>query len=409
MSNRINIGSIGRHSGRSGSSSVSGSRASRPSFHKRKEWSRLGVSEIIGNLLILAITVTLFTGILYFVSSMPGPQEKVYGDFASTAIVDGSTGYINITHKGGEVLKDYKTNIYLFKNNVPTTLKLANGGITSGSWSPGTTWSNKTTGITSTTVLSIMIVDTEANTVVYSSNLIGGQQAAMTDPIIGDRGLTPSPAYDGTQVQFYARISDPFGNLDKNSVYLNATSLGITAPIKLNYNATLNEFSSGKYTAALKWNGATVLITASDTNGNTPNPVSLLITVLPNPTSNYGPFTNYPGALTNGTYPPNASGGESGGTTGITFYYIRRSSDGAITRDFNVSEGITVEVWSDTLANVAVVNSFYVYQPLLGVNPIYPPHQTWHSDQGRPSRPSGSSSLTSPLPRPRTITRSRYY
>ncbi len=387
MTGRLNLRSVGRPSGRPGSSSGSDSNASKSSFRKRKEWSRLGVSEIIGNLLILAITVTLFTGILYFVSSMPGPQEKVYTDFvASTPVVDNvtHTALVTITHKGGDSLADYKTNIYLFQDNTPRTLKISNSltPILNNLWTPGSTWTYLVTGVYSNTTLSIMVVDTEANTVVYTGNLIGGQQAAMTYPIIGDRGLTPSPVYDGTSVQFYAQISDPYGNLDKDSVYVNATSLGITTAIKLDYNATLNEFISSKYTAALKWTGATVLITASDTNGHK-STASLVLTVLVNPAGGYGPYANYLDYLTNGTFPPDVSGGSSGGSTGITFYYIRRTSDGAITRDFNVSEGITIEVWSDTLVNVASQNSFYVFQPLLGVNPIFPPSSNMAFQSGQ--------------------------
>ena len=35
------------------------------------------VSEIIGNLLILAITVTLFSSVLLFVINMPAPQDQL--------------------------------------------------------------------------------------------------------------------------------------------------------------------------------------------------------------------------------------------------------------------------------------------------------------------------------------------
>ena len=45
--------------------------------------SRSGVSEIIGNLLILAITVSLFSGVLFFVTNMPAPQDQTLSDFSA--------------------------------------------------------------------------------------------------------------------------------------------------------------------------------------------------------------------------------------------------------------------------------------------------------------------------------------
>ena len=51
---------------------------------KRKHWKKHGVSEVVGNLLILGITVTLFSSIMIFVSTMPAPSEEVYTDFASS-------------------------------------------------------------------------------------------------------------------------------------------------------------------------------------------------------------------------------------------------------------------------------------------------------------------------------------
>ena len=56
---------IGRAAVRPGSKSDSAE--SSRIIHKRKAWTRKGVSDIIGNLLILAITVTLFSSILMYV------------------------------------------------------------------------------------------------------------------------------------------------------------------------------------------------------------------------------------------------------------------------------------------------------------------------------------------------------
>jgi len=361
---------IGRAAVRPGSKSDSAE--SSRIIHKRKAWTRKGVSDIIGNLLILAITVTLFSSILMYVSSMPGPSEKVYSDFTSTLDINSDHYYVNITHKGGQVLEDYKTAIYLFIDNTPMTLRIGDGIASATSWDTGVTWSYlNNTVLTSTTSVSVMIVDTAANTVVYTAPLQGGTQAAMTKPIIGNRGMTPTPVYDGNSVRFYAQISDPYGNLDENSVFLNASSIGLSSSIQLTYDSGLNQFISGYYTANIAWDGSTVLVSATDNSGQKAQE-GFTVRVYSNPSGGYGPYSGYLGYLTNGTYPPDASGGEAGGESGITFYYIKRTSDGTITRNFNPGEGVTIELWSDTLANVAGQNTVFLYHPLMGLTPITP-------------------------------------
>lgn len=83
---------------------------------RRKTWkSRNAVSEIIGNMLILAITVIMFSGIFVFVASMDGPAEKVYTDFVGSVETnaDGDVVAIKIINKGGHPLEDRRTAIYL--------------------------------------------------------------------------------------------------------------------------------------------------------------------------------------------------------------------------------------------------------------------------------------------------------
>ncbi len=70
-----------------------------------------------------------------------------------------------------------------------------------------------------------------------------------------------------------------------------------------------------------------------------------------------GPYTNYSSYLTNGTYPPDASGGQAGETqeqAGTTFYYIRRASDDNITQELRPGQQIMIEVYSDKLRNLAL-------------------------------------------------------
>lgn len=237
---------------------------------KKKDWKRHGVSEVVGNILILAITVTLFSSIMYFVTSMPVPNGEVYADFSTNLIYDEQTGMIiNITHIGGQVLKDYRTAIYLFIDGSPRTLKFADGGLGS-EWKPGDTFSYTLSGVGNNTSVSIMIVDVEANSVIFDSILKGHQTTFA--PVIKSRGLIKygtlpgSQYYSGDLVQFYAEVYDYDGDLNYSGVYVNATSIG-SGIIFLSYDSSLGIFVSSPLFAELSWNGKVVTVFASDMAG----------------------------------------------------------------------------------------------------------------------------------------------
>ncbi|MEM0152376.1 MAG: type IV pilin N-terminal domain-containing protein, partial [Thermoplasmata archaeon] len=81
-----------------------------------------GVSEVIGTLLILTITVILFSSVFYYVATMPPPKSQVYASFqASYSINNEGFANITITNVGGESLNANTTNIlFIFTNNSGT-------------------------------------------------------------------------------------------------------------------------------------------------------------------------------------------------------------------------------------------------------------------------------------------------
>lgn len=361
MSRIIQDRATGRRAERS-----SPSMSTRRTVLKKKAWTRKGVSDIIGNILILAITVTLFTSILWFVSSMPGPAEKVYTDFASnTAYNSNGTIWVNITHKGGATLESYRTNIYLIIGNEPRTLKLSDGLPTgSTGWTTGSTWSYLMDEPESlTTYISIMVVDTEANTVVWSSSLRGDNQSAMNNPIFGDRGMTPTPTFSGYTASFWVRITDPAKNLDDGPIKLNASAIGVAGLIPME-----DDDHDGVYwahniaTADVSWTGKAVFFLAN-ASGKALEPARLVLQVqtATGGGSSDNPYGNDPGDLMNGTYPSNATG-QASGTNGITFYYIKNIK-GERTNSFSPGETVVVEVWSDKLTNTQRGNFLYLYHP----------------------------------------------
>jgi len=71
--------------------------------------SEEGVSEVVGTILTLGITVVLFTGVFAAVTNLPEPQETTHVDFK--AEIDGQL--LNITHIGGSPLPSSSTSIFL--------------------------------------------------------------------------------------------------------------------------------------------------------------------------------------------------------------------------------------------------------------------------------------------------------
>jgi hypothetical protein len=226
-----------------------------------------------------------------------------------------------------------------------------------------------------------MITDTVKNSEVYTVILNGGELGTNpVPPIIGARGTTPSPTYAGDLFFFYATVIDPNNDLRKNSVYIDLSALdpSYTTPRKMTDSNNDGVFTVQSPAAALlSWNGKIVIVNATD---EALHPVIGRITLSilykgSGGDTQIGPFYNYSSYFVNGTYPPDATGGESGGSGGVagtTFYYIRHLPDMVITRNFDIGDQVLVEIYSDALKNLALENDFNVYHPLTG-NVLTPP------------------------------------
>ena len=72
---------------------------------KKIVWDENGISEILADILILAMTVVLFAIIFAFVYSLPAPDESTYADFETHIdLYDPSGARINVSHVSGEDL-----------------------------------------------------------------------------------------------------------------------------------------------------------------------------------------------------------------------------------------------------------------------------------------------------------------
>ena len=228
-------------------------------------WKRQGdgaVSEIVGNLLILVITVALFSVVLTFVYSIPGPEATITADIVPmlerTSAVDGT---LHLQHTGGEPLKEGETYILVSIDDTPQRFKISDG-LPAGKtvMEPGDTWSMEFLGTVSTAAkLDVKIVDVTSNSLLFYTVVQRGVSSSGDhDPIIAYAwadstvpGTDVLPNNDYTTWRLYAVCKDIDGDL--------AATGSVTASINSIDNG------DGTFTVDSFLAGATVM---TDTRGD---------------------------------------------------------------------------------------------------------------------------------------------
>lgn len=210
-----------------------------------------GVTEVLGTILILLMTVALFSTVLYWVSTIPTPVAQTRVDMQATMEPLYNSQHIeigvNITlvHMGGEALQPSSTVIYVTDqvgSNPPTTdvvtLHLFNGrlavpsGLLDGSdsiWNVGEHWDYLNFVFRSADSITVTIVDTTRSVIVWAGSLTA--LAGSRPPIFvnvwadGDPNTTePDPVLAYKGFVLYAQVTDPDGDLNPASVYANITA-----------------------------------------------------------------------------------------------------------------------------------------------------------------------------------------
>ena len=194
---------------------------------RRPRWKRRrrGVSEVVATILLLALTVTLFSAIFAFVTSFPSPPAQSANQFQAKLLLaaNGSAAGLNITHLSGPPVPTNAL-IYLKSAVHPNicpfgaSISVAQGGISGSVWLLGQTWS-----INFTTLCKTPTYDTPGDNItvyiVSQANLLfsvilPGQQT-VTPPVITAAWVNPNP-------------------LSTNqSFYLNASILGVNSSSKV--------------------------------------------------------------------------------------------------------------------------------------------------------------------------------
>ncbi len=224
-------------------------------FNRKKIWDRSGVSEVIGTILTLSITVVLFSSIILMVDEFPAPGDNVYTDFTATIEPiyedgDWDGAYIHVTNIGGHQMTSNWTVIimtiddYTYTLGTQGSLDTCNYGVGPNaeghrgsdngddSWDTGERWTlyRNATDIGPDSDVGVMILDSEKNALVWSASIQGvvNEFGPIITNIRGDsdiRTLRSDPIEYGRTFFVYAEIYDPDGDLNTTSVHMDFSSI----------------------------------------------------------------------------------------------------------------------------------------------------------------------------------------
>ncbi|HEX9340206.1 MAG TPA: type IV pilin N-terminal domain-containing protein [Thermoplasmata archaeon] len=271
-----------------------------------------GVSEVIGTILILAMTVVLFSVIIIWVSNIPTPTAQTRLDirpemqpiYSGLGVEIG----VNITlfHQGGEALLPVPTIIYVVSQRgsaAPQTdvviLHLYNGllatpsGLMDGKdsvWDIGERWAYKNYLLRSSDTISVTIIDIQKSFIVWTSQVTA--PAGTRPPVFTDKwtdGFPSTEIVDPVQAtlgfNLYVKVTDPDNDLNVNSVYATLTMwYGVnptcSVPLPMKDDGVAPDRAAGDHVFTLgsscmssplpplEWDGSIILLNATDLKGH---------------------------------------------------------------------------------------------------------------------------------------------
>jgi len=272
-----------------------------------------GVSEVIGTILILAMTVVLFSVIIIWVSAIPTPAAQARTDMQSEMNpIYNALGVeigvnITLTHQGGEALHPVPTIIYVTSQrgtSAPQTdiviLHRFNGflvtpsGLLDGTdsvWDIGERWAYKSFSLRSSDQITLIIIDNLKSVVLWTGPM--NAPAGTRPPVFVDKwtdGIWSTEDIDSAQATqgfyLFAKLTDPDNDLNVNSVYATITAwygsgTSCALPQQMRDNGIFPDriagdkiFTFGANACtnppypALTWAGSIILLNATDSKGH---------------------------------------------------------------------------------------------------------------------------------------------
>ncbi len=376
---------------------------------KKKNWEDYGVSEVVGTILILGMTVTLFSVVLIWIYTIPTPSPGIKVDFDGALkpiYKDGEWDGVNITllHKGGEALMYFSTEIFIrtYHGNQIFTDKLKlkgtmtwgidNGryyGLIDGNddmWNTGERWSYTNHSMEENDRVEVMITDIDKNVLLWQRVLQG--LLGLNPPVFIEKWADKDPdtptintPETGSEFTIFAKVVDPDDDINKQSVYVTIAAFFGINDYRENPQKMLDDGTGGDaqanddiftFTASwlipqnLSWDGSVVLFNATDMAGHKTYARMTLSVILGSGGSVRPPRPpNFSGA------PPNL---QYNGLQGFNLFNATEWDydpyNATDTRTFKEGETVVVVVASALLKNArGAHNEFYLYDPFSNIPP----------------------------------------
>jgi flagellin-like protein len=396
-----------------------------------------GVSEVVGTILILAMTVVLFSTIILWVSTIPTPTAQTRVDIQASLnpryILQGGNqveqgDWINMTHQGGESMTSLATVLYISDQKLSGALTTAvvhlapfrifNASVAYGmvdgpgqGWSVGQRFTYFSSSLSSSDTVTVTIVDLTRSLVLWSSQLTA--PAGSRPPIFlntyAARNNVGTPLDVQTNSGFYifAQVMDPDGDLNPNSVFATITyyyGTGSCAnPLKMYDDGRISVTGDavakdGLFTlftnactgnALAAMDGSIVLFNATDMK-NHQTTTRMTLHVVPGTTGG----NNNGGGIGGSGRPPNLRwNGNQGYNVFNASQWDTYGYAAAPTRTFKGGDTVVIVVGSLSLQNLYGIDQFTLTDPYSG-NPAELVVYGATKQMGPASKPSTTSAFS---------------
>jgi len=194
---------------------------------------RTGVSEVVGTLLILVMTVALFSVIIIWVYGFPAPEmEERVNLFPSMNRINDTEVNVSVIHRGGEAIQGSVIKVFFaIKNSTYSNLTVYNysAGASSKYWTVGGSWSKDVSPMPEDAWVELRVVDTYHQSMLLRTELQRGDRGGSTVPILGAPIILPDweVKADGRDT-FYVKTAavDYDGDLPNDGVKVDLSPLG---------------------------------------------------------------------------------------------------------------------------------------------------------------------------------------
>ncbi|MCK5252199.1 MAG: type IV pilin N-terminal domain-containing protein, partial [Thermoplasmata archaeon] len=179
------------------------------------------VSEVVGTLFLLVMTVAFFSSILLWVYNFDTPDSEARVVlFPTMERMDSDTTNVSIVHRGGEPIPKGSPYIILNVQNATDSsiigpFNYSDGWQEPGDWRLGDRWSHVFTGVPEDARVVVQVIDRAQETVVLRTELQRGLfSGGDARPIVGIPVVLPSDTVVATgKEEFYIRaIAADFDN-----------------------------------------------------------------------------------------------------------------------------------------------------------------------------------------------------